>query len=182
MTLALFFLAKAALASLPTALFAALSPPFPFRQNQFVQVFPLNPTSFCNFSAGPGRTNKSAISFPLRLSLCPGHTVLFSVFTSNSLAHRTITVFSLLLYYQATTGSHPGNSFFPGNDTAAKRARRDAILLHCAVSCSLSPDTSPIHSCLFSYRRRTVSSKCFDTKVSFYRSCLVVVMGYIVAM
>ena len=58
----LFLLAKAAPMFLPTALSAALRPPFPFRQAQYVQVFPLKPAPFCTLFAGLGSTNKSAIS------------------------------------------------------------------------------------------------------------------------
>ena len=59
----LFLLAKAALAFLPTALFVALRPLFPFRQAQYVQVFPLKPAPFCTLLAGLGSTNKFVISF-----------------------------------------------------------------------------------------------------------------------
>ena len=54
--------AKAALASLHTALSVALRPLFPFRQAQYVQVFRLKPAPFCMLIAGLGSTNKSAIS------------------------------------------------------------------------------------------------------------------------
>ena len=39
-----------------------LWPRFPFRQAQYVPVFPLKPAPFCTFFAGLGSTNKSAIS------------------------------------------------------------------------------------------------------------------------
>ena len=58
----LFLLARAAPAFLPTALSVALRPLFPFRQAQFVPVFPLKPAPFCTLFARLGRTNKSAIS------------------------------------------------------------------------------------------------------------------------
>ena len=57
----LFLLVKAASAFLPTALSVALRPLFPFRQAQYIQVFPLKPASFCTLFAGLGSTNKSAI-------------------------------------------------------------------------------------------------------------------------
>ena len=57
----LFLLARAAPAYLPTALFVALRPLFPFRQAQYAQVFPLKPAPFCTLFAGLGSTNKSAI-------------------------------------------------------------------------------------------------------------------------
>ena len=59
---ALFLLARAALAFLPTALSVALRPLFPFRQAQYVPVFPLKPAPFCTLFAGFGNTIKSAIS------------------------------------------------------------------------------------------------------------------------
>ena len=58
MALFLFFLGKAALAYLPTAL-------FPFRQAQYAQAFPLKPAPFCTLCAGLSSTNKSAISLLL---------------------------------------------------------------------------------------------------------------------
>ena len=85
----------------------------PFRQAQFVKVFPLKPAPFCKPSAGLGSTNMSVNSLLLSscqaLALSSRHTSLSSVFplTSNSLAHMAGTVFSLLHYYQATMGSWP---------------------------------------------------------------------------
>ena len=73
--------------------------------------FLLKPAPFCKPFAGLGSTNKPAIppllSSPLiRLSFCPSHPVLSSVFpsTSNSVADLAGTVLSLLLFYQATIG------------------------------------------------------------------------------
>ena len=57
----LFLLARAAPASLPTALSVALRPLFPFRQAQFVPVFLLKPAPFCTLFASLGNTIKSAI-------------------------------------------------------------------------------------------------------------------------
>ena len=56
-----FPLASAAPAFLPTALYVALRPLFPFRQAQLVPVFPLKPAPFCTLFAGLGNTIKSAI-------------------------------------------------------------------------------------------------------------------------
>ena len=58
---ALFLLARAAPAYLPTALSVALRPLFPFRQAQYAQVFPLKPAPFWTLLAGLGSTNTSAI-------------------------------------------------------------------------------------------------------------------------
>ena len=57
----LFLLARAAPAFLPTAVSVALRPLFPFRQAQFVPVFPLKPAPICTLFAGLGNTIKSAI-------------------------------------------------------------------------------------------------------------------------
>ena len=57
----LFLFARPAPAFLPTALSVALRPLFPFRQGQYVEVFPLKPAPFCTLFAGLGNTNKSAI-------------------------------------------------------------------------------------------------------------------------
>ena len=61
----LFLLARAVPAFLPSALSVALRPLFPFRQAQYVQVFPLKPAPLCTLFAGLGSTNKSAISLLL---------------------------------------------------------------------------------------------------------------------
>ena len=61
MALFLFLLARVAPAFLPTALYVALRPLFPFRKAQFVPVFPLKPAPFCTLFAGLGNTIKSAI-------------------------------------------------------------------------------------------------------------------------
>ena len=69
----LSLLARAAPAFLPTALFVALRPLFPFREAQYAQVFPLKPAPFCTLFAGLGSTNKSAISllFSSYLTIVP---------------------------------------------------------------------------------------------------------------
>ena len=71
-----FLLAKVTPAFLPTALSVALKPLFPFRQAQYVQVFPLKPALFCTLFAGLGSTIKSAIFllFSYYLILVPSST------------------------------------------------------------------------------------------------------------
>ena len=58
----LSFLAKAALAYLPTVLFVTLRQPFSFQQAQYVQVFALKPAPSCELLALVGSTYKSATS------------------------------------------------------------------------------------------------------------------------
>ena len=100
---ALFLLAKAAPAFLPTALSVALRPLFPFRQAQYAQVFPLKPAPFCTLSAGLGNTNKTAISLFLLSDSRSVLATLFSppssLFISNSVADLAGTDFSLLSFY-----------------------------------------------------------------------------------
>ena len=91
---------------------------FSFQQGQCVQVFLLKPAPFFTLFAGLGSTNKSTISFlsppTIWFLLCPCHPVFSSIFPliSNSVADLAETVFSLLLYYQATTG--PWTLIFSG--------------------------------------------------------------------
>ena len=73
-----YLLARAAPASLPTALFVALKSLFPFQQAQYAQVFLLKPVPFCTLFAGLGSTNKPAISL---LLLVDSRSVLSSVFS-----------------------------------------------------------------------------------------------------
>ena len=74
----LFLLVKAAPAFLPTALFVALRPLFPFRQAQYVQVFLLKPAPFCTLFVGLGSTNKSVTS----LLLLPDSRSVFATLSS----------------------------------------------------------------------------------------------------
>ena len=100
----LFLLTRAAPAFLPTALSVALRPLFPFRQAQYVQVFPLKPAPFCTLLAGLGSTIKSVIfllfssCLNLVLSSPPILSSIFP-FISNSMPDLAGTVFSLLLFY-----------------------------------------------------------------------------------
>ena len=91
----LFFLAKAALAYLPTALSVALRPLFPFQQALYAQVFPLKPGLFCTLFAGLGSTNKPATT----LLLSDSRSVLSSIFsfTWYSMADLEGTLFSCFI-------------------------------------------------------------------------------------
>ena len=89
----LFLLTRAASAYLPTALSVALRPLFPFRQAQYVPVFPLKPAPFCTLFAGLGSTNKPAISllfsFYLTLVLSSPHCPLLHLSSYLKLCGRS---------------------------------------------------------------------------------------------
>ena len=149
---ALFLLARAAPAFLPTALSVALRPLFPFRQAQYVPVFPLKPVPFCSLFAGLGNTIKSAIFL---LLLSDSRSVLAALSSPPSfLLSQTLwqiwQELSSLSFYSIRLQWVPGHSFLPGNDAGDKLARRGALLAPSAIPCSLSPFISRIHFCLFS--------------------------------
>ena len=119
----LFFLAKTALASLPTALFVALRLLFPFRQVQLVQVFPLKPAPFCKLSADLGSTNKSAISLLLSYS-CSVRVTLSSppYFLLSQTSWQIWQEQSFLSSFTIRLQQIPGHSFLPGNNAADELA------------------------------------------------------------
>ena len=130
----------------------ALRPLFPFRQAQYVQVFPLGPASFCKLFAGLSNTNKSATSL---LLLSDSRFVLVTL-SSQTLWQIWQELYSFSSCFIRLRGA-PGHSFLPRNDVADELARRGALLLPSATSaipCSLSPLISHTHSCHFSDWRR----------------------------
>ena len=142
----------------------ALRPPFPFRQAQYAQVFPLKPAPFCTLFAGLGSTIKSAIS--LLFSYC-----LTLVLSSPPPFLLSQTLWQIWQELSSLSSCSiklqwvPGHSFLPGNNAADKLARRGVLLAPSAIPCSLSPLTFCIHSCLILDWGRAVSPKFFDTQV-----------------
>ena len=162
---ALFLLARAAPAFLPTAFSVALRPLFPFRQAQYAHAFPLKPAPFCTLFAGFGSTNKSinSLLFDSRFVLAALSSPPF--FLLSQTLWQIWQELSSLSSCSIRLQSVPGHLFLPGNDAADELARRGALLAPSAIPCSLSPLISRIHSRLISDWRRTVSSKYFDTQV-----------------
>ena len=162
----LFFLARATLAYLPTALSVALRPLFSFVQAQYVQAFPLKPAPFYKLFAGLGNTNKSAASLPFYLTLVLSslprpllHLLFYLKLSGKSGRNCLLSSFSIRLQWV------PGHLFLPGNDAADELARRGALHAPSAIPCSLSSLISRICSSLFSDWRRFVLSKFYDTQV-----------------
>ena len=143
-TLFLYVLAKVAPAYLPTAFSVALRPFFPFRQAQYVQVFPLKPAPFCKLFAGLGSTNKSAISllFSYYLTL-----VLSSPpsFLSSQTLWQIWQELSSLSFCFIKLQWVPGHSFLLENNTVDELARRGALIAPSTIPCSLSPLISHTH-------------------------------------
>ena len=123
-----FLLVRAAPAFLPIALSVALRPLFPFRQAQFVQVFPLKPAPFCTLFAGLGSTNNSAIS----LLLSDSRSVLATLSSSPSflLSQTLCQIWQELSSLSCSIRLQwvPGHSFLLGNDAADELARRGGYL------------------------------------------------------
>ena len=166
MALFLLLLAKTAPAYLPTALYVALRPLFPFQQAQFVQVFPLKPAPFCKLFAGLGSTNKSAtfllfffyLTLVLSSPLCPLLHLSFYLNFCGRSGRNCLLSPSVLLNYNGS----PDIRFSPG--TTRLMSWPDGVRYLRYLQSFVAP-TSRIHSRLFSDWRRTVSSKFFDTQV-----------------
>ena len=165
----LFVLARVAPAFLPTALSVALRPLFPFRQAQYVQVFPLKPGPFCMVLAGLGSTNKSTISllFSYYLTLVPlslpcPHLHLSSYFNFCGRSVRNCLLSPPVL--SGYNGS-PDIRFYRETSRLMSLPDGERYLRPPQLLCIFCPLISRIHSCLLSDWRRTVSSKFFDTQV-----------------
>ena len=145
-----FLFSKNHLTSLPIALVVSLRSFFPIRHTQCVEAFLLKPTSFCNLSAGIGRTNKIATSLPLfRISLCPCYTLLSSP-PSFILSHSHICQVLSFLFssFSAWLQWVPDLLLHLGNDTVDESTRRGALLQPSTVPCSLYSLTTRILSSL----------------------------------
>ena len=141
----LSFLAKMALAYLPTALSVASRPPFSSQQVHYAHVFPLKPAPFCKLFAGLGSINKSAISllFSYYLTLAKSSPPCFLLHLSFYLilCQKLFSLFSSSIRLQWV----PGHSFLPNNEVADELARRGALLLPSAIPCSHFSLISGIH-------------------------------------
>ena len=147
MALFLFLLAKMAPAYLPSAFAVAPRPLFPFRQAQYVQVFPVKSAPFCTLFAGLGSLTKPTTS----LFLQSDSPFVFATLSSlpsfllpQTLWQKLSSFFSCFIRLQWV----PRHSFLPRNDAADELARRGALLAPSAIPCSLSPLISRIHSSL----------------------------------
>ena len=154
---------------MPTAHFVALRPPYSIRKSQGVQVFLLNPVSFCKLFASFGSTNKSAFSL-LLLSNCRSVLATLSSSKAFLLSYTLWPILRELSFlFSSSTITLQWvlcHSFRPGNDKADMLARWKALLEPFAVPCSHSPIISCIYSFLFFDWRRTIRSKFFDTQFS----------------
>ena len=134
----LFLLARGALAFLPTALSVAIRPLFPFRQAQYVQVFPLKPAPFRTLFSGLSSTNKSAIcllfSFYLTLALssplCPLLRLSFYLKLSVRFGRNCLFFPTVLSGYNGSRDTR----FSRGIIAADELARRGALLVP-LISC-----------------------------------------------
>ena len=126
----LFLLTRAALATLATALFAALRPPFLFRQTHFVQVFPLKPAPFCKLCTGLGSANTAVSVFLLSdsrsvLATPSSPPFFFLPQTFWKIWQEMSFLYTSTIRLQWITV----HSFLPGNDMADELARRGALLV-----------------------------------------------------
>ena len=111
LALSLFLLAMKASASLPTAHFAALRPPFFTLRARCIQAFLLKPAPFCKLFAGLGRTIKSATFVPffsqtLALFLLHIPCLCPIIRMPNFLADLAETVFPFLSLYNGSSVTH----------------------------------------------------------------------------
>ena len=161
----LFILSKAVLAYLPSALSVALRPLFSFSAGPVCSSFF---TKACAIKQALcwSWQHQQVCHFTFLLFLCDSHSVLITLFSSPSFLlpqcfwQKLSFLFSCSIRLQWV----PRCLFLQGNDTADELARRGALLVFSAISCSLFPLISCIHLSLFLDWRCTVSSTFFDTQ------------------
>ena len=142
-----------------------LRPLFPFRQAQYVQVFPLKPAPFCTLVAGLGSTNKSAIfllfSFCLTLVLSSPPSFLLS----QTLWQIWQELSSLSLPVVLDCNGSPDTRF--SRETTRLMSWPDGERYLRPLQCLVVSLLLSLVSTLVLSRnwRRTVSSKLFDTQV-----------------
>ena len=124
-----------------------------------------------SFSAGPVCSSFSAVACAILHAFCWSRqhqqvchfcflllmsdfcSVLFSVFLLHqSSCQELSSLFSCSIRPQLVSE----HSFLPGNNAADELARLGVLLVPSTIPCSFSPLISRIHSCLFSYWRRTI--------------------------
>ena len=170
MALFIFLLAKAALSYLPTALPVALRPLFPFRQAQYVQVFPLKPAPSCKLFAGLSSTNKSAIFFSyLTLFLFSTRCLFLHLsFYLNLSGRNCLFSSSVLSGYNGSPDTHFSRGrtrLMSWSDGERYLCPLQSLVVSLLLSLVSSVIFSRIQSSLFLDWRRSVSSKFFDTQV-----------------
>ena len=156
MALFFFLLAKETTTFLPTALSAALRPPFPIQKAQYAPAFLLKRESFCQLSACLGSTDKSAIFFSSSFSKT------FAVFL---LHHADFHLFSYLTLSSASGRNYhffypPSRSDYNGSPVIHFSGQRNELAGEVCYSGHLHFRVV----FLLSDQRPTNSSKFFDAQ------------------
>ena len=146
----LFFLAKVALAYLPTALSVAT---LSFSAGPVCSSFSAKACAILHALCWSWQHHK-VCHFSSLLLLCDSRSVLATLSSPPSfLLSQTLwqiwQELSSLSSCSIRLQWVPGHSFLPRNNAADKLPRRGALLAPSTIPCSLSPLISHIHSCLF---------------------------------
>ena len=138
-----------------------IRPLFPFRQAQYVLVFSAEACAILHALCWSQQHQQTYHFSSLLLLSDSRHPILPPSFLLPQSLWQELYSLSFTIRLQSV----PGHSFLLGNDATNELATRRALLVHSTIPYSLSPLISRILACLFSDRRRTVSSKFFDTQV-----------------